>query len=252
MQSIAVGVVSIASLFVTPAGFRTAHYYAGVFDNEAAARGAELWARPDLTHSFDLVMVVAAAVLLVLALSSRLPVWEYLLLAGLVLATAVAARNGVWLALALFLPAARGRQTAPAVQVQLRPLWCVAWLALVLAACGAVSWSRPDRLSALPPEVSRQVRMVAADRVVLAPEPAVEQLAADGLTIWLSDPIDAFDRADQAAYLDFLEGAPAGQDAIDAADLVLVKTGSHSARLVEASPGWRISWRGQGWQVYTR
>jgi hypothetical protein len=50
------------------------------------------------------------------------------------------------------------------------------------------------------------VKQEAASGPVLATEPLVESLASGGVTVWLSNPIDAFSRADQAAYLDFLDG----------------------------------------------
>jgi hypothetical protein len=87
---------------------------------------------------------------------------------------------------------------------------------------------------------------------VLAPEPLVESLAVAGVTVWLSDPVDAFDRVDQAAYLDFLEGAPSGERAIDASDLVVVQEGSPAQRLVRRAGAWSETTLLGDWLLYSR
>ena len=79
---------------------------------------------------------------------------------------------------------------------------------VVLLGCTALLWSRLDTLHpAGNPDLTASVKALAQGRVVLADEPLVESLAAEGVRIWLSNPIDAFDQADQAAYLDFVSGA---------------------------------------------
>ena len=82
---------------------------------------------------------------------------------------------------------------------------------VVLLGCTALLWSRLDALNpAGNPDLTASVKAVAQGRVVLADEPLVESLAAEGVRIWLSNPIDAFDQTDQAAYLDFVSGSPPG------------------------------------------
>jgi hypothetical protein len=66
--------------------------------------------------------------------------------------------------------------------------------------------------------------VAAADgRAILAEPASAEAIAAAGGRIWISNPLDAFPRSDQRAYLAWLEGkAPARQP------LVLVETGTAS------------------------
>jgi hypothetical protein len=89
---------------------------------------------------------------------------------------------------------------------------------------------------------------------VLADEPVVESLAADGLKIWLSNPIDAFDRADQAAYLDFVSGAATGnsQALLNAAEVVVVRAGGPADGLAREQSRFAPVRSVAGWTVYSR
>ena len=49
MVAVLVGLAAVAATLVNTAGLRTVAYVVGVFANEAARRGTDLWARPDLT-----------------------------------------------------------------------------------------------------------------------------------------------------------------------------------------------------------
>ena len=140
--STAVGVLVLSgvALFVTPALWNTPSYYAGVLSNEAARRAFGLWAPLGL-HPFDVVLTVAAVVLLVLTLRARPAAWELVALAGLALLTARSARGGTWLLMLAAVPAARGL----ALEARVRPR---------LAACG----SSAERLRA-----GRSVRRPLAD-----------------------------------------------------------------------------------------
>ena len=68
-----VGVAAALALLATSAGLGTPAYYVGVLGNEAAARGTDLWAAPDLGDPLDLAMLVAAAVLLGDVRAARAP-----------------------------------------------------------------------------------------------------------------------------------------------------------------------------------
>ncbi len=113
--------------------------------------------------------------------------------------------------------------------------------------------ARDRPVDATPPGLVAAVAEVAADRAVLAPEPLVERLAAEGLTVWLSNPIDAFSRADQAAYLDFLDGRAAWR-----ARAAERRRRRHGGRLGPrggssvADPSWQPVERVAGWTVYTK
>jgi hypothetical protein len=260
-EAVAVGAASLLAVFITPAGPGTIHYYLGVFSNEAAKRGSDLWAAPDPRRPFDALMVAAALLLGFAFLRRRRAAWEYLAATVLVVATLVAARNGVWLALGLFLLAtgAPGRGEVPPAD-NVRPTghraWLVSWFVwgvLTSVVYASLLVSKDEVAGYVPQAVVGAVRGLAGPHgVVLATEPGVEQLAADGLTVWVSDPIDAFAPGDQSTYLDFLAGDPSGLRALDEADVVAVETGRPALRLVEGSSGWvRASVRGS-WHLFVR
>ena len=253
VETVAVGAATLAALLVTPAGLRTVPYYLGVMDNEAAARGSELWARPDLTKPFDILLAAAALVLVALMVRTRRPLWEWVAVLALLVGTATAARHGLWLLMLASAPAALGLTRAPAVPGPFRPRTApVVVAALAFVAVVALPVTRGDQTAPADPALVRLVADRAGDRVVLAPEPLVESLAVAGVTVWLSDPVDAFARPDQAAYLDFLDGVSTGQRALDASDLVVVRDGSPPQRLVERAGGWSEAARLDDWLVYTR
>ena len=221
------------ALLVTPAGLGSVRYYAGVFGNEAARRGTGLWSHPSLHQPLGVAMLLGLAALAALALRRRQPLWTYAALAG---------------------PATPGRAaTAPSGLGRPTPLPAlIGWVLVVTAACSAVLGVRARPVDPTPAGLVPAVRSAAGTEPVLAPEPLVERLAADGLTVWLGNPIDAFARGDQAAYLDFLDGEPGGRAALDRVHVVVVERGSDPERLVLADPRWRAARTVGGWTAYTR
>ncbi len=252
-STVAVGLVTVLALAVNPAGPGTVRYYLGVFTNEAARRGAGLWAHPSLHQPLDVVMVLALLALAALALRRRQELWMYAALAGLALSTASAARNGVWLSMALVIPAAAPalrERPAPALPARRRAL--AGWAALVVLAVGVVLGLRTAPVDTTPAGLVPAVRELARGSAVLAPEPLVERLAADGVRVWIGNPIDAFPGADQTAYLDFLDGLPGGRAALARVDVVVVESGSAPERLVLADPAWRLARTIGVWGAYAR
>ncbi|GAA2159950.1 hypothetical protein GCM10009826_26380 [Humibacillus xanthopallidus] len=231
-----VGLGALAALFFTPAHIQTGAYYYGVLTNEAASRRSELWATPQLTQPFDVLLVGAAAVLAVSAVRQRLPAWEYVVLAGLGVGTLLAARHGVWLLLfsaplAASAWSVRSRRSRTTPPQSLRPATVAITAAVVAAGCGLVLWLRTPAFDAhLPVVVAVDQR--AQGRTVLATEPLAESLAAAGTRVWAANPIDAFSRGDQSAFLDFLAGVGnQSSPALDSASLVVAPTGSDASRL---------------------
>lgn len=250
-ETVAVGLASLVALCVTPQGWRTPHYYATVFDNVSAQRAEGLWARPSLGAPFDVLMLGAALALLVVVLRPRRPLWEYVAIAGLVVATASAARHGVWLLFLLVaLTAGRG---APAEGPR-RNSWAmplmVASLATVVAVPVAVL--RGDEVLGASPDEVAAIAEVAGDRVVLAPAPLSESLAAAGVRLWAGNPLDAFRHEDQAAYLDFLSGRTGMARAVTASDLVVTRSGSAADDVVAGLPGLRSVSCPSGWTCRVR
>jgi len=256
-ETVAVGVASLVALLVTPQGLDTVAYYVSVFDNAAADRGEGLWAAPDLGQPFDVVMLLVAALMTGLVLRHRRQAWEYVAVIGLVVATLDSARHGIWLlCLLLALAGRRPADAAPEGPV----VSARAPLALTAVAVAAVAvplvLARGDAMAGADPSVVAAVAERAGDAVVLAPAPLVESLAVAGVTVWAGNPLDAFDRPVQEAYLDFLAGRAGMRLAIDASDVVVTEDGTVEAERVEAvlaaAGAFRATSCGEGWTCHVR
>lgn len=254
VERAALGAAATISLLVTSAGLGTPAYYVGVLTNEAAARKSDLWAAPNLTHPLDLAMILAAALLLVMCLRRGLPRWEWVVGAGIVVGTVLAARNGVWLVLFLA-PAAAGLRGAARDGIRTppeRPRWWVPVVAsgvvVTVVATGLSLSRRGDAVGPPGAAVVETVRSVAAGRPVLADEPLAETLAQAGITVWAANPIDAFPRSVQADFLDFLDDGrvPPGADV----DVVVVAEAHRDEVL--ALGGWVETARESGYALLTR
>jgi hypothetical protein len=227
--AVAVLAASVLALCLTPALWRTPDYYLGVFENEAARRAFGLWAPLGL-GGFDLLLIGAIVALLALALRARPAAWELVALAGLTVLTIRSGRIGVWLLLVAAVPAAR----AFAVRFPLRPrlaavgLAVVGLLVLVGIANGPLPVAGSDRLVRLAISESRGTP-------VLAEPVLAEQVALARGRVWLANPLDAFEPADQRAYLDWLQGRPGGDRAMRSAGraLLLRKTSDVAERAVD-------------------
>ncbi|EWS99697.1 hypothetical protein N865_21520 [Intrasporangium oryzae NRRL B-24470] len=259
LVTLGVGIACLMALFANPAHVRTVSYYLGVLGNEAARRGTELWARPQLDKPFDLLLVVAAAVLATLALSRRLPLWEYMTLGGLALGTATAARHGVWVLIFLSAPAAAGltglmaRRGKSPRQHDARAATTASVVLLVLGAVGVMAiLANRVGIFTTSPDLLREIRSAAAGRPVLATEPLAESLAAEGIPVWMSNPIDAFSTNDQAAYLDFVAGqGPESVRALGMSNVVVAPTGSPAAALAQLT-GFSVVRRVEAYDIMTR
>ncbi|HEU4331056.1 MAG TPA: hypothetical protein VFR40_08040, partial [Lapillicoccus sp.] len=221
----------------------------------AARRGTELWARPNPGNLFDLLLILTGLVLVILAFWSRPPVWEIVAILGLLIGTISAARHGVWLLMFCAAPAAlrltrRPNDTAHSSAA-------IPLVAALVAVIGSAALLIP-RLDALNrsgnPELIAATKQVAQGRVVLADEPVAESLAADGVRIWMSNPIDAFAQGDQAAYLDFVSGTVNGnsQALLNAAEVVVVRAGGPADGPVSRDARFVAQRSVAGWTVYLR
>lgn len=256
-ESVAVGLASLLALSATPQLWRTPLYYVTVFDNVSAQRGEGLWAQPSLTAPLDVLMLLVAALLLVIFLRVRRRTWEYAAVLGLCLATASAARHGVWLLFLLMVLSAGGRddQEVGACPRQCGRSWVrstVALAAMAMLVAVPVVVSRGTAVLGAPPDVVTQIADVAADRVVLAPAPLSESLAVAGVRLWVSNPLDAFTYEDQAAYLDFLDGAAGAGAAIARVDIVVARRNSPQAELVSDDSGFGAVPCGDDWVCFVR
>ena len=205
------GAVATAALFVTPALWRTGDYYRGVLENEAARRGVGLWGRLSLHSGVDLVLLAVGLVLLALALLARpLPrAWELVALAGLAFLTVRAARTGVFLLFLAATPAAR------ALPFRVRPGRPLAPPFVAAAAIGVVvALVRGPLATGASARLLNRALADARGTPVLAEDQLAEQVALDGGRIWVGNPIDAFRRADQRTYVEWIEGEPGGDAAL--------------------------------------
>jgi hypothetical protein len=241
---IGVVVASVAALFLNPEGWQTWHYFAGALSNEAALRGSELWAAPALGNPLDVALVLSGTVLMTMTWGRRVALWEWVSVAGLVVGTILAARNGVFLLLFLAPLAARPRTTTGSRSVEWSGRLAVgprSVLALtVVAAIGSTGLLllRRDALGAPGAGSVSEVRAMADGRPVLADEPLAETLAQAGVQVWASNPLDAFTRETQSEYLDFISDGvipPAAE----------VETAAVASRLSEKL-------QAQGWAVLSR
>jgi hypothetical protein len=233
---LAVGVLVLSGLAIclTPALQNTPDYYAGLLQNEAARRGEGLWAPLSFTSGFDLLLVASAILLLVLAIRARPPLWETLALAGLAVLTVKTARSGVWLLFFAAAPAARSLHLEPGRERRLAgPLLGVA---VALALFGLARG--PQSSEAGKPLIDEALRRAGGTAILAEGVPA-EQVALAGGRVWMSNPIDAFDRRDQRLYLDWLAGRQAGDAALRRATVVLVIRGSRPAQRLRGSSVFR-------------
>lgn len=253
LQGLAVGVASLLALCVTPELWRTPVYYAEVFDNVSAQRGEGLWARPSLSMPFDVLMLLAAIGLLIPLLRHRRQAWEYVAVLGLCAATVSSARHGVWLlCLLVVLAVPRSFPLAESKPDRAGGLLAAACGVIALVVALPIALTRGDSVLGAPPAVVSDVARVAQDRVVLAPAPLSESLAVAGVTLWVSNPLDAFTHPDQAAYLDFLDGTTGAGPAVAAADVVVAREGSRQASLMSGEPGFATAACGDDWVCWVR
>jgi hypothetical protein len=202
----AVALSSLAALLLlTPALWRTPVYYWRALHNEVAAQHVGLWARLSPTAPLDVLFLLSVAVCAVLVWRGRPRLWEAVALGGLALLTASAARHGAWLLMVAAVPAARGLPGTARAPRAGRPSplalgTCLAALALLVVALVR---------GPLPSGASRatldRVLQAAGTTPVLAEGQLAEQVADAGGQVWISNPLDAFTRAEQRRYVAWLE-----------------------------------------------
>ncbi|WP_156023322.1 hypothetical protein [Terracoccus sp. 273MFTsu3.1] len=232
--AVGVGLASLAATCLNPGLLRAPHYYLGVFGGAATNDDSGMWSRLSLTSPFDLLLLVASICLAYMTFRRRQPVWEYAAALGLGMASVVAARHGVWLLLFLCVPAALALRLPPgpapassARASRLVPLAISA--ACVIVVGGLLAVRAPTFRDA--DTVATRLADATRGQVVLVAEPLAESMAAAGATVWVSNPLDAFDHADQTAYLAFMDGdATAGARALTQADVVVAQPGTPPAQ----------------------
>ncbi len=218
---------ALVAVCVTPAGPSTLTYYRGLFANQAAARGDGLWAPLSLSSPLDIVLVLAAIVLVLQLCRAKPPLWELVVSAVLALATIHAGRTGLWLLLFIAVPAAPAFRSPRWWEWVMPPLATLALIALVVA-----TMRGPLPTGASPSVVDRAIAL-AHGSPILADDVSNEQVALAGGRIWVGNPIDAFSKHDQSTYLDWVDGYSSGLRALGPEIRVVVTTsGAPSERLM--------------------
>jgi hypothetical protein len=247
-ETSAVAVACVASLCATPAGLRTPEYFHGVLSNAAADRGVGLWAALSPHSGIDLLLMAAACALLVLAARGGVSAWELAAFAGLAVMTVHAARSGVWLLLLAAPAAARAFRKPRAHELRLAaPLLATAvvWTAVGLVRGPLVADAGTATLARALAE-ARGTPIMAADALG-------EQVALAGGRVWIANPIDAFRPADQSAYIEWLDGHPAGDAVLaNARRVVLVDAGSPPDLRLRRRRDFRVAARDRHAVVYIR
>ena len=248
--ALGVGVAASLAMCLTPASLSTADYYYGVLTNVAAQRGEGLWSPLSFGHPFDVVMIVAGCALAggaSYAWRARPPLWELAVVIALAGFTVHASRSGVWLLAFLVGPAASGLPVA-----RTRRSVSIAVAALATAGLVGAVARGPLPNGADQPSVARAIA-IAHGEPILATDIIAEQIALTGGRVWISNPIDAFSKADQAAFLDWLEGRPSGRSALRRGiNVVLVATGSPADALMSRTAGFGLVQSDRGARLYVR
>jgi hypothetical protein len=216
---------SVLAVFANPALWNTPRYYAHVFDTVVAREGKGMWGPLGLS-GFDIALIVAGLILL--AAIARRPdvrLWEAVALLGLGAATAHAARTGIFFLFVAAYPAARGLQLR-----SLRPtvVKSAAIVLSVVAVVLVIEGPHDPGSKRLAAEAARSGKPVLADPIL------GQQVALAGGRVWMDNPVDAFRRADQQAYVDWLYGK--SEAAVEHAALVLVVPTSKAGRRAAHDP----------------
>jgi hypothetical protein len=218
---------TVLAACATPVLWRTPRYYFDVLDNEAARRGFGMWA-PLSMSGWDILLVAAVVALIALAVR-RLGLWELVALVALGVLTIHSGRGGIWLLLFLAPPAAAAltRRNLASGPINL----AIASLVLI-AAVGLAHGPRPNPDRALVATAIQD----AGGKAILAEDLLGEDVALQGGRVWVANPIDAFGHGEQRIYLDWLQGKPAGDEAVRHARVVLVTRGSQAQRRIARNP----------------
>jgi hypothetical protein len=234
--AIGVGLAGVLALCVTPAGIRTVDYYAGVLTNQAAERGQGMWGPLSLTSPLDLVMALVGVLLAYRAWRARPRLWEVVMAVVLIVLTVKADRDGVWLLFFLAVPAARTLNPSRSLRMLAPPLAVGAALLL------AVSVVRGPVPGGAPSSLLTGAIAEAHGTPVLADGLIDEQVALAGGQIWAGNPIDAFPRAVQADYLNWLAGTRSGDSAVaPSVRVVLVGRGTATQALMARLPDFTLA-----------
>jgi hypothetical protein len=102
------------------------------------------------------------------------------------------------------------------------------------------------------PALLRQAARAAKTSPILADPLDAEQLALRGTRIWIGNPLDAFARDEQRAYLEWLRGVPSADRVLAPISIVLVTRGSKAQLRLASRPAFRVLGRDSNAVLYGR
>jgi hypothetical protein len=248
---VAAGVLTCASLalFLTPAGGDSADYYLGVLRSEAAVRGEGMWAPLSVHAPFDVLFVVLAVPLVMLAVRGGLQLWELVCVVAFVTLTIHAGRNSVWLICIVAAPAARGlgERFLPELVLGRKAMLLCSSVPAVFLIAGVLQSAPAAGASG---RIRDRAVSLAGGRPILADGLDAERLALEGHRVWIANPLDAFAARDQRLYLDWLDAAPAGDRLLREGAVILVTRGSPPDRRLALKQSFRCAGRDSRTALY--
>jgi len=239
------------ALFATPAFVETAAYYRGVIGSRAAAHGEGMWQPLSLHAPFDVLFLVVAVPLVLLALYSGSKTWERLVIAVLAVSAVRSSRNEVWLVLFIAVPAARALAGSRSWRAVVPPAAASAVTGLLVLVT-IVGLTRAPVSTGAAPKLLETAARSAGGTPILADGVDAEQLALAGKRILIGNPLDAFPAGEQQLYLDWLAGRPAGDAEATRVRVVLVTKGSAAQHRLAARRDFRELARDKRAVLYVR
>ena len=236
-ESACVLAASCLALLATPALLASAAYYADVLQGGAVSQRYGLWAPLSLHQPLDVLFAALALPLVAAAVRRRPAAWELALLVAFAGMSVEAHRNGIWLLLFAATPAARsfGASRTPLISRRVAAACCA-----VPALIAIVGLSRPVTPNGAGTPLLERALAAARGTPILADPLDAEQLALRGGRIWIGNPIDAFPRAHQRLYVEWLRGVREGDRLLHAPiRIVLVERGSEPQKRLAAHRAFR-------------
>jgi hypothetical protein len=246
-ETVVLAALCVVALGLNPAGVHAPSYYQGVLGSAAAQSGQGMWGPLSPASPLGALTILAGVLLLWRARRTRPRAWEVVALVLLGAMTIHAARSGIWLLFSLIAPAAAGARHGTPWRRRL-----VMMAAVFLAGITAAAVRGPAPTGADRAVLTRALEL-AGRTPILADDIPAEQIALAGGRVWVSDPIDAFQPRAQVAYLEWMDGDPAGLAAAGRpVRVVLAGTGTPEAALMRRDRSFRAISRTRAFELFER
>jgi hypothetical protein len=246
-ETVVLAALCVGALYVNPAGVHALSYYHGVLSGAAAKSGQGMWGPLSPASPLGALTILSAVLLLWRASRNRPRAWELVTTALLAAMTIHAARSGIWLLFWLLGPAAVGARPGRRWRRRLVIMGAASIVGITLAAARGPAPTGADRA------ILARAIALAGPTPILADDIPAEQIALVGGKVWVSDPIDAFQQRTQVAYLEWMDGEPAGLAAVGRpVRVVLTAAGTREAALMRRDRSFRAVTRAHGFELFER